>query len=75
MRLLPTAVLLSLLAGTALAGPFTDIETALRGVYGKYRVALFATNMGNAAKSAEAIAAFDKGWSERVRPDRRRPAI
>ena len=54
----------ALIAGVALAGSFQDAESALRGVYGKYRVALFATNAGNAAKSAEAIAAFDKGWSE-----------
>ena len=60
---LATAAVLSLLAGSTLAGPFQDTEAALRGVYGQYRVALFATNTGNAAKSAEAIAAFDKGWT------------
>lgn len=58
------AAIFSLAAGAVLAGPVSDFETALRGVYGQYRLALFATNMGNADKSAAAIAAFQAGWAD-----------
>lgn len=50
--------------GPALAGPVADFESELRAVYGTYRVALFATNTGNAAKSTEFIAAFEAGWAD-----------
>jgi hypothetical protein len=45
------------------AGPVQEFETQLRGSYGSYRVALFATNSGDAAKSAQALDGFGKSWS------------
>lgn len=57
------ALTLSFLGSTALAGPVQDFETALRATYGQYRVALFATNMGNAEKATAALAAFQEGWA------------
>ncbi len=51
-----------LLASPVWAGPFRDYETALRQVYGQYRVALFATNANKGQEAAKAIAAFQTGW-------------
>lgn len=48
---------------TAQAGPVQEFEAQLRGSYGSYRAALFATNSGDAAKSAQALEGFDKSWS------------
>lgn len=45
------------------AGPVADFETALRQAYGDYRVALFATNSGDAAKSQGAIDGFKAKWT------------
>lgn len=59
----------------AFAGPVQDFETALRGSYGNYRMALFATNSGDAAKSAKAMAGFAESWAARPQataPPRRR---
>lgn len=47
----------------ALAGAFRDAEQQLRDAYGTYRLALFATNSGNAEAAAKAMAAFDVKWS------------
>lgn len=57
------ALALALSAGSAFAGPMQDFETALRASYGDYRMALFATNSGDAAKSAKAVAAFAQSWA------------
>lgn len=63
-RLLPLAALgLAFGLNAAAAGPVQDFETSLRGSYGSYRSALFATNSGDAAKSAKALAGFAASWS------------
>ena len=63
-RFIISGLAAALLASTAAwAGPVADSEAALRQVYGQYRVALFATNMGNAAKSTESLGAFAAGWT------------
>lgn len=56
---------IALLVGStmAFAGPVEDFETALRESYGDYRMALFATNSGDAAKSAKATGAFATSWA------------
>lgn len=61
--LIPMSVVGALTATVAWAGPFADAETALRGAYGHYRVALFATNMGKPEKAAAELAAFGAAWS------------
>lgn len=53
---------LFLVASGALAGPFQDYQKEARAVYGAYRLALFATNTGDQAKSVEAITKFAAGW-------------
>lgn len=53
---------LFLIAASAGAGEVADFETAFRAVYGEYRAALFATNSGDADKSAKALAKFEAGW-------------
>lgn len=58
-----TTILAVGIGGAATAGPVADFETTFRGVYGNYRTALFATNSGDAAKSAKAVAAFEDGWA------------
>lgn len=58
-----SALALSLSSTIAFAGPVQDFETALRGSYGNYRMALFATNSGDAAKSAKAMAGFADSWA------------
>jgi hypothetical protein len=47
----------------AQAGPVQDFENQLRGSYGSYRAALFATNSGDATKSAKALDGFGQSWS------------
>ncbi len=47
----------------AQAGPVQDFESILRQSYGSYRTALFATNSGDAAKSAKALDGFAQSWS------------
>lgn len=44
----------------ATAGPVNDFENAYRQMYGAYRAALFKTNAGDAAASAEAMGKFEK---------------
>ncbi|MCD2172839.1 hypothetical protein [Rhizobium sp. C4] len=51
-------------SGTAIAGTFSNFETQLRNAYGDYRVALFATNSGDASKAAAALAKFDAEWAQ-----------
>lgn len=61
--LFPIIVLgFSLALGAANAGPMQDFETQLRASYGSYRTALFATNSGDAAKSAKALDGFGQSW-------------
>ena len=61
--LFPLAALGFALALTsANAGPMQDFETQLRASYGNYRTALFATNSGDAAKSAKALDSFGQSW-------------
>ena len=57
---------LALILGStiAAAGPVQDFETALRGSYGSYRMALFATNSGDAAKSGKAMTGFADSWAQ-----------
>lgn len=47
----------------AQAGPVQDFEGQLRGSYANYRTALFATNSGDAGKSAKALDGFGQSWS------------
>lgn len=49
-------------SGAAVAGPFSDFEAAMRNAYGDYRVALFATNAGDATKAAAALMQFEEEW-------------
>ena len=62
-RLLLAAALVGTTAATAIAGPLTDGEAGLRGVYAAYRTALFASNAGNAAATTKAIDGFLAGWT------------
>jgi hypothetical protein len=62
--LAPAALLAAFLAATpALAGPFGDAEAALRAAYAHYRIALFATNMGQPDKAAAELQAFSESWT------------
>lgn len=45
------------------AGDVRDFEDRMRSAYGDYRMALFATNSGKAAPSAEAVNAFEAAWA------------
>lgn len=62
-KIISVGAVLGLMSSAAFAGPFGDAETALRAVYAQYRVALFATNAGNAERSAKALTAFGDGWA------------
>ncbi|MBU2484556.1 MAG: hypothetical protein KKG78_05670 [Alphaproteobacteria bacterium] len=53
-------------ASFALAGPVADFETGFRTTYASYRMALFATNTGDAEKSKHAIGEFDSRWDALV---------
>lgn len=56
--------LLAMLASSPVfAGEVSDFEHAMRSAYGKYRVALFATNDGKADVAAKAIGDFSAAWS------------
>jgi hypothetical protein len=60
------AIVIGLVGGflqAAQAGPVSDFEVAMRQAYGDYRIALFATNSGNADKSVSAIEGFKTKWS------------
>ena len=64
-RLGATVALMALLAATgAQAGPFSEFESDLRGVYAVYRNALFATNQNKAEESASATNALAEGWKK-----------
>lgn len=52
--------------GPVLAGPVTDFESAYGEMYAGYRTALFATNSGNAEKSAAALTGLQKQWDALV---------
>jgi hypothetical protein len=55
-----------LCAAPAVAGPVTDFEAAYGEMYAGYRTALFATNSGNAEKSAAALDGLQKHWEALV---------
>jgi hypothetical protein len=48
------------------AGPVTDFESAYDEMYAGYRSALFATNSGNAEKSAAALQGLEKQWGSLI---------
>lgn len=50
------------LALPATAGTFAEGETTLRDAYGAYRAALFLSNQGKAAETAQALGKFDAAW-------------
>lgn len=58
-----TSLCLAFAVSAAQAGPVQDFEGQLRGSYGSYRAALFATNSGDAAKSAKALDGFGQSWA------------
>lgn len=49
-------------ASSALAGPVADFEAEFRDTYASYRMALFATNSGDASKSKHAINDLNARW-------------
>jgi hypothetical protein len=51
------------LAGTVLAGPVNDFESALRAAYADYRSALFLTNANKGEQALQAIDGFSRQWS------------
>lgn len=51
------------LAGTALAGPVNDFESAMRAAYADYRSALFLTNANKGEQALQAIDGFSRQWS------------
>jgi hypothetical protein len=53
-------------SSSAFAGPMADFETGFRDTYASYRMALFATNSGDAGKSKHAIGEFDTRWRDLV---------
>lgn len=61
--LLGSAIALAAL-GSAHAGPFSDFENAYRQMYGSYRTALFKTNSGDQAGSANAIEKFSSQFAD-----------
>ncbi|MCG6901233.1 MAG: hypothetical protein LJE68_00990 [Rhodobacter sp.] len=56
-------LVVSLQCSAAFAGPVAEFEGEFAGMYASYRMALFATNSGDGAKSAKALGAFDGAWS------------
>ena len=56
------SVAFALCSAPAFAGPVADFETPYDQIYAGYRNALFATNSGNAEKSAAALHGLDKNW-------------
>ncbi|MDQ2090620.1 hypothetical protein [Marimonas arenosa] len=65
MTLRPVSLALALLFAplAATAGPVADFETAYRDAYATYRKALFLTNSGDTAGSAEAAHALSDKWT------------
>ena len=62
-RLAAAAALTLAFVSGASAGPVADFETAMRGAYADYRVALFQTNTNKPEAASQAIAAFQQKWS------------
>lgn len=62
-RLAAAAAVILAFAGSALAGPVSNFETALRGAYADYRAALFQTNVNKPEAATDALAAFRQKWS------------
>ena len=61
--ILALGLLATLVSSSAFAGDVSDFEKAMRSAYGKYRIALFATNNGEADIAAKAIGDFSAAWS------------
>jgi len=60
---LAAALAVAMGGSAGFAGPMSDAETALRGAYGHYRWALFATNTGKPDKATAELAAFQAAWT------------
>ena len=60
-------------SSSAFAGPVADFEAGFRDTYASYRMALFATNTGNADKSKHAIGEFDSRWDALVSENAKTP--
>ncbi len=61
---LAAATAICLCTTSAHAGPVAEFELAFGDMYSSYRSALFATNSGDAEKSAKALKALDTKWAE-----------
>lgn len=61
--LLALPIALVLQGAAAFAGPIAEFEQKFDAMYASYRMALFATNTGDAEKSAKALGAFDMKWA------------
>ncbi len=57
-----TTSALTLLAGAALAGPYSDGEARLADAHADYRAALFQTNQKNKQATEASLAAFQAKW-------------
>jgi hypothetical protein len=51
-----------LMASTAIAGPYRDVEDGIANAYAEYRKALFQTNQNNKAATETALSAFRLKW-------------
>ncbi len=58
----PLSIAVLAFLAPAFAGPVTDFEAAYGEMYAGHRSALFATNSGNAGKSAAALQGLEKQW-------------
>jgi hypothetical protein len=65
-RLSAAAAVILAFAGSALAGPVSDFETALRSAYADYRAALFQTNVDKPEAASDTLGAFRHKWSALV---------
>jgi len=66
IQLTALPLILALASSSAFAGPVADFEAGFRETYGSYRMALFATNSGDAGKSIKAIGEFETRWRDLV---------
>jgi hypothetical protein len=61
--ILAFGLLAAFASSSAFAGDVSNFEDAMRSAYGKYRIALFATNSGKTEAAAKAIGDFSAAWS------------
>lgn len=52
------------LAAPAIAGPLADFDAAYRGMYARYRAALFQTNAGSPETATQAMKGFAAAWGQ-----------